>query len=220
MDKDDNVIDMATRVKQMKNLRPYRDKTEEELKRIILERDAKKASTPVIKGKKGQDDYDKRFNDKLESLQSEYGLDMNDSNDVESLRSLVRYQIQQENVNRDIDAIQRRGQDAELDIEDYRSLKNLGDFQVGISRTIKDLEDKLGISRKLRKEKGQDDVGIFLSDLLKRGKKDFDNKTVKVECPTCLIELGRFWLNFPHLENEIQLSLQCWKCNEKVEYAR
>jgi hypothetical protein len=198
----------------MKNLRPYRDKTEDQIREILL----RKTENPKARApRKPVDDYDKKFNEKFKLLQAEYALDMNDSNDVEALRSLVRLQIQSENAVRDIDNLQRK--DALKD-EDYRALKNLGDFQTGIQRSMNDLQDKLGISRKIRKEKQQDDVPKFISDLMKRGSKMFEEKTTKIMCPKCVVELGRFWLNFPQMENEIQVSLQCWKCHEKIEYAK
>lgn len=215
MDNDKNVIDLATKAKQMKNLRPYRDKTEEEIKQILLEREAN--GTTSKEDKRKPDDYDKRFNEKLDSLKAEFSVDMNDANDKEALMSLVRLQIQNENAARDIDNIQRK---PNLRDDDYRSLKNLGDFQVGVQRSIADLQDKLGISRKLRKEKQTDDFPQFMDNLLKRGAAMFEEKTVKVSCPKCMIELARIWFNFPKLDNEIQASLECWKCREKIEYAR
>jgi hypothetical protein len=33
-----------------------------------------------------------------------------------------------------------------------------------------------------------------------------------------MIELGRYWLNFPRENNDIQMSLHCWKCKETVEH--
>jgi len=214
---DNNVIDLATRAKQMQNLRPYKNKTLDEIMGILEQRQNESKVPSESKPKKPVDAYDERFNKKFNTLKNEFSLDMNDSNDVEALKTLVRYQIQHENVTRDIDNIQKK---ENLTRDDYQSLKTLGEFQTGVSRSMIDLQDKLGISRKQRKEKNQDDVPKFIGDLLARGKKAFDEKTTKIECPRCMIELGRIWFNFPNLDNEIQASLQCWKCSEKVEYAK
>jgi len=212
---DDKVIDLATKAKQMKNLRPYRDKTEEEIKQILLDRENKpKTRGP---GKANNDAYDKRFKDKLDLLITEFAVDMNDSNDKEALMTLARLQIQNENAARDIDNIQRK---ETLRDEDYRSLKNLGDFQLGVQRSIVDLQGQLGISRKIRKEKNVDDFPQFMEKLLDRGAKMFEEKTTKIVCPRCMIELARIWFNFPKLNNEIQASLECQKCQEQIEYAR
>lgn len=217
MSNDDNVIDLATRAKKMQNLRPYKDKSIEEIILIIESREADALPAQKKQKKQNKDDYDERFNHKFNVLKEEFALDMNDANDVEALKTLVRLQIQHENVTRDIDNIQRKDP---LTRDDYLSLKTLGEFQTGVSRSMIELQDKLGISRKIRKEKQQDDVPKFLSDLLKRGKRAFEEKTTTISCPKCMIEVGRFWLNFPDLDNEIQVSLQCWKCKEKIEYVR
>jgi hypothetical protein len=217
MSNDNNVIDLATRAKKMQNLRPYRGKSLEEIEEILRNKEFVPKEPKTANNKKTIDDYDKRFKEKITSLQDEFSLDMNDSNDKESLMNLVRLQIQNENIARDIDNIQRKDV---LRDEDYRSLKNLGDFQQGVQRSIAEIQDKLGITRKLRKEKQVDDFPQFVENLMKKGAAMFEANTTKIECPRCMIELGRFWLNFPKLNNEIQASLQCWKCNESVEYAR
>lgn len=219
MSNDDNVIDLAVRAKKMQNLRPYRGKTLQEIEEILRSKDQEPRDkvSKTASPKKTTDDYDKRFNSKLNDLQKEFSLDMNDSNDRESLMNLVRLQIQNENIARDIDNIQRKDV---LRDDDYRSLKTLGDFQTGVQRSIAEIQDKLGITRKIRKEKQVDDFPQFIENLLKRGDALFESTTTKIMCPKCMIELGRFWLNFPKEDNEIQASLTCWKCKESVEYAR
>jgi len=218
MDNNDNkIIDLETKAKQMKNLRPYRNKTEEEIKQIILSREEKIPTSGTKTSNKKSDDYDKRFNEKIKSLMDEFGVDMNDANDRESLQTLARLQIQSENAARDIDNIQRK---PSLRDEDYRSLKNLGDFQSTVQRAIVDFQDKLGISRKQRKEKQVDDFPQFMESLLKRGKQMFEEKTVIVRCPKDFVELARVWYNFPQKKNETQMSLECPQCGEQIEYAR
>lgn len=213
---DGKVIDLATKAKQMKNLRPYRNKSEDEIIEILKNREV---TVIAKKGSNGtRDDYDKRFNQKLKDLMTEFAVDMNDANDKEALQNLARLQIQNENAARSIDDLQRKA--PTLRDEDYRSLKNLGDFQAGVSRSIMELQDKLGISRKQRKEKSQDDFPAFLESMMSRGAKMFEEKTTKIMCPKDNIELARLWYNFPNKKNEVQMSLECWKCGEQIEYAR
>lgn len=220
MDNDSNIINFDAELKKMKNLKPYQNKTDEELREILERRKAAKAAPRDPKDgsrRRKPDEYDKRFNEKLMQLQNEFALDMNSSNDVESLKLLVRLQIQNENLSDDIDDIQRLPSRTS---EDYRNLKNLGDVQAGVVRSINELQDKLGINRKQRKEKAEDDIPQFISGLLDKAKKEYDAKTTVIYCPKCQIELYRFWLNFPHMENKMDVSLTCWKCEEKILYAR
>lgn len=215
---EDNVIQLDdARLKKLKNLKPYRNKTDEEIRAIFA---ARVQVTPPVKsastGRKepsSTEEYDKKFNKKLLQIQNEYTLDMNDSNDTENLRNLVRQQIQLENVVRDIEAIQKK---EVLATDDYLKLEKLGKFQSGILSSISTLEDKLGISRKFRKEKKADDMPVFMNDLLARAKEFFEKQTIEIRCPTCKIELSRLWLNFPNLKNEVEMSLECFKCGEMI----
>lgn len=204
------------KLKKLRNLLMFKDKTDDDIREFYKNR---KPKDPVIKIpaevlSSGSDDeqYDRNFKMKLKALQSEYGLDMNNSNDAELLRSLVRHIIQQENVNIQIVKLQ---QEEELDT---RTLKNLGDYQRTLVTSITDMQEKLGIARKLRKEKQIDDVAVFITDLKERAKTFFDKKTVQVRCGNCQIELVRYWLNFPDLTQVAHFEVECWKCHEKVVY--
>lgn len=156
--------------------------------------------------------HEKVFQDKFKALQAEYGVDMNNSNDTELLKSLVRLLIQNEKVDKIINKLH---EDEELDT---RTLKNLGDYQRTLVTSITDLQDKLGIARKLRKEKQVDDIGQFIEMLRSKANDFFERKTVSVNCERCNIELARYWLNFPKLAKVVHYELECWKCNERIIY--
>ncbi len=221
MDENDNLIEFTpARLAKLRNLKPYKDKTDEEIIQILNN----KKTTTVKTSKKPTDTYDKIFNQKIDILQKEYAVDMNNSNDAESLKTLVRQQIQLEQIQNDIDTIQRK---ESRNIDDYTNLKKLGDFQRLTNLSIKEIQTELGISRKQRKEKAVDDIPKWIDGILERSKTFMDKKTTTITCPKCKVELIRFWLNFPNskgaitgqpLNNEIQLSLQCWKCEEQVEH--
>jgi len=222
-DNDDNIVEFTqAKLNRLRNLRPYKGKTDDEIKEILTNR-----KTPVPKqpkSKSSKDEYDVIFKSKIADLQKEYAVDMNNSNDVESLKTLVRQQIQLEQIQDDIDNIQRK--DSRVP-DDYSNLKKLGDFQRLTNLSIKEIQTELGISRKQRKEKAVDDIPKWIDNILERSKDFMEKKTTTIYCPKCKIELFRFWMNFKdaegaitgqRLENDIQLSLQCWKCEEKVEH--
>lgn len=219
---DDNVIDFNDpRFKKYRNLRGYKNYTDEEIIQVIKEKEGQvqvRTKPPVAKKpKEPEDAYEKKFNSKLKQLRDEYSVDMNNSNDAENLKNLVRQQIQLENVTRDIDAIQAKDS---LSADDYQKLEKLGKFQAGVLNAIGTLEEKLGISRRHRKEKQVDDLSKYIHDLKVRAKDYFEKMTIKVECEKCKITLAQFWLNFPNLQNEIDLNLQCYNCKESVLFSR
>jgi hypothetical protein len=200
-------------LKRLKNLKLYRDKTDEEIIEMLKNR---QASVPKQSSSKERT-YEDRFNEKLDNLTREFGVDMNNSNDPLMLENLVNQLLQAEDTNKDIRAVQSKENKTK---DDILTLKALGDFQRDIQMTIADLQDKLGITRKVRKEKAVDDIPQFLDNLLDRAKRYWADKTHPVMCPKCDIELARYWLNFPELTTITYFTCECPHCGEKVEYNR
>lgn len=217
---DTNVIELTPeKIAKLKNLKPYKNKTDDEIRDIWAKRTPreKKPRTPITGGDEDTTllDYERRFSEKLDIFQREFGVDINDSNDAEGLRNLARFQIQLENVSKQIDDMQR---DPSPTKDDVMIIKNLGDFQRSLITSIADTQANLGISRKQRKEKQVDDIPKWIDGILEKSKTFFDRKTVTVDCPKCMIELFRYWVNFPGEENNVELSLTCWKCKEIIYY--
>lgn len=210
---DNNVIEFPPeRIAKLRNLRPYKGKTDEEIIASIKARESR--PKPILRlGAPKEKSYDSRFNEKMKILLKEFELDMNNSNDKEALSSLVRQQIQSEKVAEDIDALQQQDN---MSKDDYARLKALGDFQRSVITSITDLQEKLGITRKVRKEKAVDDIPQWIDAVLERAKEFYEGKTVAVECPKCVIELFKYWVNFPKEKNNINLELTCWKCREVI----
>lgn len=200
------------KIKRLQNLRYYKDKSPDEIRAMVAQR-----QQAVPKSKTTNKTYEQRFDDKLHVLESEYQLDMNSSNDVLMLHNLVRQLIQAEDTDRDIRTIQDKPEKTK---EDIGTLKALGEFQRDIQITIADLQDKLGITRKVRKEKQVDDIPVWIDGLLTRAKTYWANSTFSVDCPRCDIELGRYWLNFPEETTLVAFTTQCPHCHETVQYNR
>lgn len=202
-----------SRLKRLQNLAPYKDKTLDELREMKKNAEVRSKKEPP---KTNDVEYRKKFNEKLKALTKDYAIDMNDSNDLENVRALVNVMIQIENAD-----IQIRTLESEkLTKDEIVSLKNLGDYKRNLIMSLNQLEDKLGISRKERKEKQVDDIPKWIEGVLERAKTFYEKETVTVVCPKCQVEVGRYWLNFPKREYKVQLSLQCAKCKEMVEYDR
>lgn len=209
------------KLRRLKNLPSFKGKTEEEII-AYMKNKPEKPRKPRTKKERPvsidtlvteSPDYDKRYNVKLRLLKEEFGIDMNNSNDAESLRMFVRLVIQSEDVDKKI------RDDKSLLFDDKR-LKNLGDFQKSVNTSISELQEKLGITRKVRKEKQIDDIPQYLKAIRLKARDFWNRTTTKVECPKCQIELSRFWLNFPDLATKIVMELECWKCHEKVVFTK
>lgn len=206
------------RLKKMMNLKMFRGMSEEEILESIRERRSRGVKSPTKKvpiTPIEPEEYEKRFKLKFNTLRKEFGGDFNDSNDEETARALIRLQIQLENVAKDIDTHQK----AEPRPRDhYETLKKLNEVQRNIIVSVKDLQEKLGITREQRKEKKTDDIPIWIDGILAKAKDFYDMQTTIIRCPKDKIELARFWINFPKESNDIAMSLTCWKCKEVTEF--
>lgn len=220
--------DYTSKIKQLRNLAMFKDKTEEEIVAWIKMREERQRLSnpeapeePVKQTRKKSQqqtdedaEYEAQFNSKLEELKSEYGIDMNNSNDAEMLRSLVQQSIQKDVVNKQITKLQRE------ETLDTRTLKNLGDYQKGLISTITELQEKLGINRKQRKEKQVDSIPQFVELVRKNARDVWNRTTTPIRCEACEIELARYWLNFPNDVPKVAFEMRCWKCGELVVYNR
>lgn len=158
------------------------------------------------------EEYKKKYNLYLGRYRKEYAVDMNETNDAEALKQLVRYVIQQERADEII------MEEQSSNSPDHRTLKGLGDFQRSLQMNINELQEKLGITRKLRKEKSHDDIPQYIKSLQDKAKEFWERKTVAITCDQCHIELARYWLNFPDKVHSINFEITCDKCGEKVSY--
>jgi hypothetical protein len=139
---------------------------------------------------------------------------MNNANDAEMLRSLVQHSIQKDVVNKQIIKLQRE------DELDTRTLKNLGDYQKGLVDTINNLQEKLGINRKQRKEKQVESIPQFVELVRSRAREVWDRETVSIRCENCEITLATYWLNFPLNATVVKMEIECDRCHERVIYNR
>lgn len=203
------------KMKRLRNLKMFKGKSDEEIYEFYRNREPK-AEPPVrLEGEFIEPDndaaYERKYKAKVKTLKDEYG-DLNES-DMELIRTLARLSMQLEISDKQIVRLQ---QDDDMDT---RNLKNLGDYQRQLVQSINDLQDKLGIARKQRKEKATDDVAIFMQELKTRAKTFYDKKTIVVRCERDGVELARYWLNFPALAKRVEFEGECWQCKENRVYS-
>jgi hypothetical protein len=204
------------KINRMRNLAMFKGKTDLEILEHILRKEGEKRvkEVPV---KEDSLSYNARYKRLFDRFQTEYGVDMNESNDTEALKLLVKHTLQLETLDKQIQNLQEL---PHMTNEDTRTLKNLADVQRSLVTSVTELQDRLGISRKARKEKQVDDVPQFIESLKTKAAEFWDRKTVQIRCEKCQIELARYWLNFPKRPLSIKVELECERCEEKVIYVR
>jgi len=218
----------AAKLKRLRNLKYFREYTDDQIIEWVKNKEKNKVppadpkdiisdSAPEeVKGALdiNLDEYKKTFDAYLKKYRKEFGVDINDANDAESLRALVRYIIQQELIDKAILTEANKSSGAHPG-----TLKALGDFQRTVQQNVNEIQDKLGISRKVRKDKQVDDIPQYLKGLQKKAAAFWERSTVPVRCQNCRIELARYWLNFPDIVDSVTFKLTCDKCKEKIIYS-
>jgi hypothetical protein len=211
------------KLKKLKNLKFFRDWSNEQI--IEWVKNKKKNEVPPVEppalgeipgvqSSYNEEEYKKQYNQYLQRYKKEYSVDMNDANDAEALKSLVRYIIQLELVDTNILKEQHARN------PQHQVLKGLGDFQRSVQMNINELQEKLGITRKARKQQQVDDFPKYVQLIQKKAKDFWERKTVAVRCEKCKIELARYWLNFVDKTELVRFEIQCEKCGEKVLYSQ
>lgn len=204
-------------LRRMKNLRMFKGWTDNQIIEYLKSRPPKEQKEIIAAPKatvpsETLSDYEKDFQRKLKTLQKEYIVDMNDANDAESLRSLVRFMLQLEVIDTKIRDFYETGS------TNTKALKDMGDYQRSLQMSVADLQNNLGVSRRIRKEKTVDDIPKYIAGLQEKAKLFWERKTIVIKCDKDKIELARYWLNFPNLDNEASFELECWKCHTRVIY--
>lgn len=224
----------ADKIKKLRNLKYFRDWTEEEIIKWyelrhgneappaspedlvasdVAEVDSKIPETHQTSSTSVDlEEYKKKYNSYLNKYRKEYGVDMNETNDVEALKAFVRYTLQLERADEIIMMEQS------LKSPDHRTLKGLGDFQRSLQMNLNELQDKLGITRKQRKEKTHDDIPQYIKSIQEKAKDFWQRKTVAVRCEACQITLAQYWLNFPDTTKKVTFTIICEKCGTEVGY--
>lgn len=228
MDKEEIEEVSDVKIKKLKNLKMFRNMSDDEVREYLRNRDQEKLPDPpenLFNGKDisgasntsasieyDEEQYKKKYRDYMKKYLKEYGVDMNDANDAQALQALVRLVIQAEFADANIMKLQRS------DGFDSRTLKNIGDYQRSVQTSITELQDRLGISRKVRKEKQVDDIPQYIRQLQLKAKDYWNRTTTPVRCQKCQVELARYWLNIPDKVEVVHFEIECEKCHEKIVF--
>lgn len=204
------------KINRMKNLAMFKGKSDAEILEHILRKEGEKR-VKAVPLREDTSSYASRYKRLIDKLQSEYGVDINESNDTEALKLLVKHTLQLETLDLQIRNLQEK---EIMTNEDTRTFKNLSDVQRSLVSSITELQDRLGISRKARKERQIDDIPQFIEALKSKAIDFWERKTIQIRCEKCQIELARYWLNFPHLGANISMELECQRCKEKIIHVR
>lgn len=154
---------------------------------------------------------DALFQEKLAQYQREYDIaGLNTTNDLAALHMLIRYEIL-------IQKFQEKMRElADTDIlENAQELKKMSDLLRDTVNSFTQLQRDLGIDRRARKSTEDYSVARYIDDLLNEAQAFYEEKIVRVFCPTCKTMVGRFAPISSHTGYKV--AFYCDTCNTWVE---
>ena len=210
---------------KLKNLKAFKGWSDEQIKDYIKKKPKKVTPPPKLFDEDAEEtasefsydeaEYKRKYDTYFRKYIKEYGVDMNETNDVQALQAFVRLTLQAEVINENIIKFQSTKK-----VLNTKALKDMGDFQRSVQMSLKELQEQLGISRKTRKERNIDDIPQYIKQLQAKALDKWNRSTEPIQCHKCHIELARAWYNFPHRVLSANMTIICDKCEETVIYSR
>lgn len=183
---------------KIRNLKQYKDLTEEEFDEVWREREEALNISPEM--------LEVRVEEGLAELAEDYDMDDMKSNDMIQIRALVLAQIQLEDLEKT--AFSQR---QSVDSQSVQILEKVNRILGGLRKDISDISNDLQLTRKIRKQSKEASVIHALNDLKSKAHKFYKERMLYVFCPECKMLLSTIWLNYSG-ESKNSIELKCNRC--------
>ena len=195
---------------QVRNLKQYKDLSEEEFEEVYLE---------LVAGETSTKDFEERINHKIDDFAKDYDLSDLKINDLLTLRALAQAYITLEDFERYSFKLRQKGLD-EIDVVRLEKInKILGDLR----RDISNLQNDLKITRRIRKGDQEESVINFIESLKRKARTFYYAKMRPVVCPECKTWIASVWALYPD-DKQSKVRFHCHRrfpdgttCKGKVE---
>ena len=188
--------------KKVRNLKQYRDLSDEEFEVEFLKLSAEPVYDAV--------DLEEQIEEKLKDFGEDYDLSDMKINDRLVLRNLIIAIITLEELEETFASMR-------TDISEGNMLMvdRLAGVMSKLRKDISDMQNDLKLTRKIRKE-GREESFLAWMDKMKERAAEFSReKSLSIFCPDCRMMLSSLWLIYPDGDNKI--SLHCKRCDKFVE---
>jgi hypothetical protein len=187
---------------KIRNLKQYKDLTDEEFKEMWKEReDALNISPEVLEN---------RVEDTLDNLAEDYDMEDMKSNDMIQIRAMILAQIQLEDLEQSAFSLRQN-----VDHQSVQILEKVNRILGGLRRDISEISNDLQLTRKIRKQSKEASIVHALSDLKAKAHKFYEQRMLYIFCPECTMLLSTVWLNY--VDRESFLTLTCDKCKHELK---
>jgi len=164
-----------------------------------------------------------RLQEKLEKYLETYELDeMNEANDMASLKQLCHLEINIEDINESLDKIKDK-------VSDSKKVRELNSALRDATQNYAQLQEKLGIHRAKRQSETEESPIQHIENLQNMASKFLDSRLKRLVCPKCGQVLAKYFIYVTEkgeegsIESEIvpvepykyTIRCECWKCHKK-----
>jgi hypothetical protein len=188
--------------KKVRNLKQYRDLSDEEFEKEFLKLSAERTYDEV--------DLEEQIDEKLKDFGEDYDLSDMKINDRLVLRNLIIAIITLEELEETFASMR-------TDISEGNMLMvdRLAGVMSKLRKDISDMQNDLKLTRKIRKEGREESFLAWMDKMKERAAEFYREKSLSIFCPDCRMMLSSVWLIYPEGDNKI--SLHCKRCDSFVE---
>jgi hypothetical protein len=185
---------------RMRNLKQYKDLSDEEFDKVFGDLiDADTAEQVLLL--RTDEEIEELVDEKLGEFGEDYDLSDMKINDRLVLRNLIRSIISLE----DFEDISINLRSNTLNRDNVIVFDRLSNIMSRLRSDISDMQNDLGLTRKMRKDSREEDFISYLENLKAKARKFYKQKSLHIFCPECKFLLATVWLLYPDAENEIDL---------------
>jgi hypothetical protein len=185
--------------KRLRNLRQYRDLTDDEFAEEMEKRVLRIA--PIK-------EFEARIERKLKEFEEDYDLTDMKINDKATLRALAQNMITLEDLENFTYNLRQEG----ITESNMMLLDKVSGQMSRIRSDMSKQQDDLKITRKTRKADKEESVINYIKDLQIKAKRAYEERMSFVLCPECNMLLGTAWFLWPNADNKLS-----FKCKRKLD---
>ena len=164
------------------------------------------------------------LNQKLETYLKTYELDdLNQANDLASLRQLAQYELIIESMQAELTSIKKVG-------EDTKRIKDLNTALRDAVNSYTSLQDALGIARKKRQSDSEESVLSYIDKLKSQSLKIWKDRLEILKCENCGLPLMKYYIYIkekgdqgsieaekkPVIPVKYNIAVECTRCGKMI----
>lgn len=170
--------------RKMRNLRQYKDLTDEEFEEVISKMEMDAAPSQAL---------EKRIEKRLDDFGEDYDISDLKINDRLVLRALIQAILQLE----DLEQAANRLREGGIEQSSIAMLRELNNMMSNLRKDISTMQEDLKITRRHRKGDKEASVISFLEDLKIKAKQFYESKMSFIFCTSCGELLATIWTQYP-----------------------